>query len=483
MKKKNIACVLALFALASCAKAAEGSSSNPSAQPVDESAALTAFLTKLKANNCTILEKETGMADLTMSLYGNEGVYLDNGTAASFGLIVNKTQGVFDFTYSNNAVVLGQAESATASLSSVFYTPAEIAAAENDFTKTEGSLVYEVNAVDDAFPDLAYLIVGLAQIDTLYLDYGLVSGISLEIASDGNSGTFSFDYGSASETYTVTMAVSAIGTTNNDVFSAYLAAPSDAETRTAFTAETIAAGRAIFGDSVTLPFPTGLADALFRDDVSNDDNDDADYISFEEFGKDITPAYVNQLLAAGYAKVETTDIFGSALVYYEKSFKEETGNVGPSVIRVSASYDEASKTSSVTIDDYTYPKTIETTDVAKANEYLTTYNGKEATLPLLAESADITKAVTKDYAAVENKKFSLVADLSIAVEATAKTYGKAYLDALVAKGFAYATDDWSGDGYAELSKGTVSVTASTWTNDSDAFDGGLSIYWNDAATA
>jgi len=483
MKNRNrlFALLPATLLLVSCVDASSLSSgdlfsgsSNSSTEPVD----LASFLAKFSSNNCTL--SLTGAGSATVSFYGDEGFYAESDDSSlQSGVLVNKNQGLFDFTYEGGAVVLGQAESDATIINDVFYTPSDLAAASEDFSPA-GQNVFDVKKTEEGYADVAYAIVGLSQIDTSYSHYDLITDLKLTIDEDGNGASFTFTLPDDKQAYEFTTDVNQIGSTNNAAFSAYMSSPSNAPVRTAYTPESVNALKDLFGESVSVPFPTGLATALFRDDLSYDDEGFLQGITFEEFGTDFSTAFIDQLLAAGYQAVTKSDLFG-AYVTYEKPFAAETDTVGASVISFQVAYDEDYDITSGSISSYTYPKTFESADVAKTNEILTAYNGATTEIPLLPSSSDISKVLALDYSSIGNYALDLEADLSVSTYTNCLTYANAYISLLTAAGFTLDYGALETDGFTMYAKDQISVTMALWYNDDDAFDGGFSFYFSDTS--
>jgi len=469
--------------LVSCVNATSGESSlstddafSGSSTSSSEKVDLASFLAKLAANNCTLSLSGAGAA--TISFYGDQGFYAEfDGSSQPSGVLVNKNQGIFDFTYADGGVLLGQAESNSTKINDIFYTPSDLAEASGDFSPS-GENVYDVKMTDGYYFDVAYAIIGLSQIDTAYLDYGFVSNLKLTIDEDGNGASFTFSITQDEQVYEFATDVNQIGTTSNAAFSAYLASPSDVPARTSYTAESVDTLEQIFGESVAIPFPHGLASALFRDDLAYDDEGFLQGITFQEFGSDISASFVNQLLADGYQSVTNSDFSGTYLTY-EKSYQLESETVGASVISFQVAYDEDSGITSGSISSYTYPKSFESTDLNKTNEILTAYNGAVTTMPLLPVSSDFSKVLALDSSYIENVALSLEVDLSVSVYETCIAYAKAYISLLTTAGFTVQYGDLETDGYTSYGKGQASVAMALWYNDNDAFDGGFSFFFSD----
>jgi hypothetical protein len=148
---QRLALLLVSLALASCggtpvnSSSVNSTSSLPSSTPASEGStssatlssetsarddtALKAFLTACKPNNgrtTSTIATDYGVADH----YGEKAFYYESGSRAKTGYLVNGTQGIFDFSIVNDAVILGQALSAETSLYKATYTLADLAVSE-----------------------------------------------------------------------------------------------------------------------------------------------------------------------------------------------------------------------------------------------------------------------------------------------------------------------------------------------------------------
>ncbi|MCI2111397.1 MAG: hypothetical protein LKK13_03530 [Bacilli bacterium] len=490
--RKQVLLVLASGALtlAGCAQGSSGapavsssgsdSASATSSKEVSSSLAkpvLSDFLKKFSDANATIAVKVDDSDFLTASFYGERGFYVDAGGDTSSGVIANREEGCFDFTYEDGALILGQAESDLRRVTTAYYTPLDLAGATANFSVEKDGLTYDLTkgtAGDYSTVETAYAILGMCNINWRFAKLGYLADVKLILDADGEGAAFSYEITNVAS---VTAQISDIGTTENAAFSAYIASPKSAPVRTAYTAESLAAFGDMFGEGAVVPFPSA-ASALWRDDVVYDDNDVASEVDFYEFGSDISAAFAGELIAAGFKKVTSTSVLGDELVTYEKVYSAATETIGDSVIAVTVSYDAEAERTTGTISSYTYPKRKVDKTVATANEYLTAYNDGAATIPLLSDSTDIVSVTTLDASELVGETLYLQASITIDDETACDAYRQAYQAVLVDAGYE-ETDEWDELGFKSYEKGDVTIEIDGWFDDSNNFDGGFSIIFED----
>ncbi|MCI1245591.1 MAG: hypothetical protein LKG11_06585 [Bacilli bacterium] len=482
--RKQVLLVLASGAL-TLAGCAQGSSGAPVVDSSDSDSAsasssglakpvLSDFLKKFIDANATIAVKVDGSDFITASFYGERGFYVDAGDTSS-GVIANREEGCFDFTYEDGALTLGQAESDLKRVTTAYYTPLDLADAAADFSVEDDGLTYDLKGLagDYSSVESAYAILGMCNINWQFAKLGYLANVKLILDADGEGAAFSYEITNIAS---ITARISDIGTTENAAFSAYIAAPKSAPVRTAYTPESLSAFGEMFGKEALIPFPSA-ASALWRDDVVYDDGV-ASEIDFYEFGSDISASFADELTAAGFQTITSTDIFGGDLVTYEKAYSAATETVGDSVIAVTVDYDADAERTTGTISSYTYPKRKVDKTVATANEYLTAYNDGAATIPLLSDSTDIVSVTTLDASELVGEALYLQASITIDDETACDAYRQAYQAVLVDAGYD-ETDEWDKLGSKSYEKGNVTIEIDGWFDDSDNFDGGFSVIFED----
>jgi len=337
--------------------------------------------------------------------------------------------------------------------------------------------------VDPSSYFAAYAI-GLDDWNPAYALYGLVDSMSLKIEQDLSSATITYKLDTTTASYTI----SNIGTTADAKIAAYVASPVIQAARTAFTSAFSEAAVSLFGAGVTIPFPTGIASALFRDDVVlADDNKTAQSLSFSEFqAGNISESYAGILTAAGYVEVTGTDSYGSEFTAHEKTIVEETATAGKTVIRISMAFDPDSSEFDATIESYSYPKVYEGVDFTKANEIIGTYNSSAAkAFPLFAANEKVTAVHIDDFATLKACKLFIDVTIAIAVEADANAYVTTLTSLATTAGFVLATTyTWAKDGYEELSLGdNLSILVAAKVDDKGAYAGGIIVELSDSTAA
>jgi len=438
---------------------------------------LEGFLKKLEANNCTVTEQGYMVAKY---LGEAELVTYDEAPDDPTGLLFNGDQGVFDYTVADNQVVIGQAAGSGTSFKEDFSTPYQLSQLASDVTVPASGYTYTV----DPTSYFAAYAIAIDDWNPAYAIYGYVDSMSLTIQSDLSGASITYKLNS---TYSYT--ITSVGSTADAVVEAYMANPIAQPARTAFTSDFLAGAANLFGEGNEVPFPSGLATELFRNDVTfADDNVTVESLSFSEFkAGDISESYAIILLADGFVAATGTDYYGDEVTYYEKELSPETATIGKSVMDIAFSYDSDYSEFAATITAYTYPKTYVGTDFGKANEILGAYNGTATTLfPLLSASDKVTAVKVEDCAARDGCKLFLDVTAAIAEEADATAYIAAFNDLAVAAGFTLETNyTWADDGYEifDISGTTLSILVSGSFDSEGAYAGSIFFEFQDTATA
>jgi hypothetical protein len=505
---QRLALLLVSLALASCggtpvnSSSVNSTSSLPSSTPASEGStssatlssetsarddtALKAFLTACKPNNgrtTSTIATDYGVADH----YGEKAFYYESGSRAKTGYLVNGTQGIFDFSIVNDAVILGQALSAETSLYKATYTLADLAVSEVTAFTPAGANAYAIAVDSDNVSDLEAAIVSLAEVSTAYLSYGYITSISLSLTN--TTATFSFDVNGTA----ISLSIYDLGAVSLPTIDTYLANPKTALTPAGFYSEVAAAQVSLFGQGNLAPFPKGV-DPLFRQDVSmsEDDTPIVNGVSLTQFAQDISTSYIAQLTAEGYVSRLVSSLFGDT-TYYEKKIVDQTETAGAHYISITCTYDSDYDETDIAIGLYIAPITYTSTDLTKANAYLTAYNTTALSIPLLTASDKITEVKSEDSASLNGTKLYLDVTVSIAAVADADAYVTAYDTLILAAGFTANSDynlkNYSENGFFEYTKSTVTVYVSeawTFASDSDqtgAYGGTLTFSFVDSAAA
>jgi hypothetical protein len=459
------------------------STSVPSAQ---ENVDLKAVLAACQKDNGRVVTTINGVSS-TLDYYGSIAIYNEDGDNAKTGYIVNGTQGLFEFSVENDAVVLGQAVSAKTSILTATYTLADLAAASlSDFTST-GVNAYTVE-VGEEVSDTATALYGVCGLSFDYLSSSYITA-PLAVSVTADSLTCSFKISNTS----ISFVVKDLNKVALPFVDAYVKNPVVVAAPTAYNAAIVAAEAQLFGEGLAIPFPTGI-DGLFRQDVSYSDDDPtvATGFALTEFGKDISSSYIAQLKAAGYTETVVTTIFGEYTAY-QKQFSEQSETAGAKVIVITCSYDSDYDETDISVSVEVLPVTHEDTDLTRANALLTAYNTAALSIPLLPASEKITNVKTENSAPNDGSKLGFDATLSIAAEADADAYAAAYDKLILAAGFTadseYVIASWSSNGYLAYTNGDVSVSineAWNYASESDnigSYGGSLTFSFVDSTVA
>lgn len=406
-------------------------------------------------------------------------VTYEEGGEDPSGLIQNGEQGVFEYSVENDAIVIGQA-AGSGSFKEDYINPYQLTKLSANVTVPSSGYTYTV----DPSSYFAAYAIGIDDWNPAYALYGLVDSMSLKIEQDISSATITYKLDTTTASYTI----SDIGTTTDAKITDYVASPVLQSPRTAFTSAFSEAAVSLFGAGVVIPFPTGAATALFRDDVVfADDNVTAQSLSFSEFqAGDISQSYIDILTAAGYVEVTGTDAYGSEFTAYEKTLVDETATAGKTVIRISVAFDADSSEFDATIESYSYPKVYEGVDFTKANEIIGTYNSSAAkAFPLFATSEKVTAVHVEDYASIQACKLFIDVTIAIAAEADANAYVTSLTSLATAAGFVLATTyTWATDGYEELNLGdNLSILVAGKYDDNGAYAGSIIVELSDSTAA
>jgi hypothetical protein len=241
------------------------------------------------------------------------------------------------------------------------------------------------------------------------------------------------------------------------------------------------------------PFPKGV-DPLFRQDVSmsEDDTPIVNGVSLTQFAQDISTSYIAQLTAEGYVSRLVSSLFGDT-TYYEKKIVDQTETAGAHYISITCTYDSDYDETDIAIGLYIAPITYTSTDLTKANAYLTAYNTTALSIPLLTASDKITEVKSEDSASLNGTKLYLDVTVSIASVTDADAYVKAYDTLILAAGFSAHSDynmaNYADYGFLEYTMSTVTVYVSeswNYADDNDktgAYGGTLTFSFVDSAVA
>jgi hypothetical protein len=483
MKSRLILVVAASALLASCGSTASSSPAATSSAPATSVPAdyeLETFLANCLQNNGRVVTT-SGTTSFTTDYYGNVAVYNEAGEAAKTGYIVNGTQGIFEFTVENDAVVLGQPVSSATSILSAMYTLADLSAASLSDFVSAGANAYTVEA-GETVSNTATALYGVSGLSFDYLSSTYITA-PLAVTLTADSLTCSFEVSGTA----VSFVIKDLHSISLSFIKTYIQNPTVVAAPTAFNTAIVSAEASLFGEGITIPFPSGVT-ALFRQDVgySDDDTPVINGISLTQFGKDISASYIAQLTAAGYVETVVSTLFGEETTY-QKTISEQSETEGAHVIVITCAYDSDYEETDIAVSLSVLPITYEGSDLTKANSYLTAYNTTTLSIPSLPASEKITKVLTEDSAPMDGQKLELNVTLSIAAEADANAYVKAYDPLILAAGFTanstYNLANYASNGFIEYSDGDVNVCVIKTTSDSGVYGGTIAYAFSDSTAA
>lgn len=406
-------------------------SSSSTAPTID----LTEFLSKFAVSNYTVEFEDF----VSFSFFGKDalygtylGDYADYGSAGSINV---GTQGMFDFTMDDKAITLGNCDTVSpdATISWFYYTLEDLATSAK--TWTAGTVANVYTSTDTVVGSAIACLGG-------YKDYAnsskstfstqLIIGDSADAAILKTTMTYN------KKAYDIEAEVTKIGTTENAVVSAFLAAPPTLTAATAWSSQLQSSMTTLVNE--VIPLPTGTSYATYES-VSADDDGAVTGITYQDFGSgDILAAYQAQLIADGWSlSSERTDEegdmenYGYVMYMYEKVKTEATAKEGKVVYTLQVSYEPVDAFDSASAKEvypqgifqiiasvYQYPLVI-TTDVAGLNTYyadLTKADGTMA-IPTIAFASTVTGITITDYtltaSAIYGIEFANYSDAAIAI--------------------------------------------------------------------
>ena len=301
MKKQLFLGLSALLLLASCGGTPEtsaldssvassevSSSIEPpaSSEPIDSAAMLNRFITKL-ANKKQVMSMQIDNGAEDVFTFVGEGGYALTSNGKTTGSVKN-SQGWFNYSIENNAIVLGDFVSfdTTASVYDDFcYTGLDFAALGKDIYTVDPSNPLKFASTDSKLLALGAAVVGSTTACT-----------SATLLLDENGGGM---YGFSLGTHKLYYGFSNLGTASNATLEAFISSPTDKVAPTAFSATALAdLGTNIMGSEANkLPFPS-FATYTFSAQYSSTYGS-FDMIELKPAANAVT-AYGAQLVAAGW---------------------------------------------------------------------------------------------------------------------------------------------------------------------------------------
>gem|GEM_PF-4992908 len=257
-----------------------------SSAPIDSAAMLNRFITKL-ANKKQVMSMQIDNGAENVFTFVGEGGYALTSNGKTTGSVKN-SQGWFNYSIENNAIVLGDFVSfdTTASVYDDFcYTGLDFAALGKDIYTVDPSNPLKFTSTDSKLLALGAAVVGSTTACT-----------SATLLLDENGGGM---YGFSLGTHKLYYGFSEMGTASNAALEAFIASPRDKAAPTAFDATALAdLGTNIMGSEANkLPFPS-FATYTFSAQYSST------YGSFDmaelKPAADAATTYGNQLVAAGW---------------------------------------------------------------------------------------------------------------------------------------------------------------------------------------
>ncbi|OPZ36892.1 MAG: hypothetical protein BWY98_00294 [Tenericutes bacterium ADurb.BinA155] len=451
-----------------------------SATSLRDDTVLTAFLAACKDDNGRV-SSTFESATYGTAYYGDKAIYNETGPLAGTGYIVNGSQGLFEFTLQNDVLTLGQPVSASTSILPVSYTLADLSNAPLSDFASIGLNAYTV-AVGASISTAAEALYGLCGLSTDYLSSDYITA-PMQVSVSADSLTCSFTVSDLA----ISFVVKDLGKVTLPILDTYLANPTPVTAPTAFNTAIVSAEASLFGEGITIPFPSGVT-ALFRQDVgySDDDTPVINGISLTQFGKDISASYIAQLTAAGYVETIVSTLFGEETTY-QKTISEQSETEGAHVIVVTCAYDSDYEETDIAVSLSVLPITHEDADLTRANGLLTAYNTATFSIPLLPASDKITKVVSGNSAPMNGTKLDFEAVLSIAAETDADAYVTAYDPLVTAAGLTadstYNLANYASNGFIEYQKDKVTIFVVKTTSDSGVYEGSVTIYFSDSTAA
>lgn len=257
-----------------------------SSAPIDSAAMLNRFITKL-ANKKQVMSMQIDNGAEDVFTFVGEGGYALTSNGKTTGSVKN-SQGWFNYSIENNAIVLGDFVSfdTTASVYDDFcYTGLDFAALGKDIYTVDPSNPLKFTSTDSKLLALGAAVVGSTTACT-----------SATLLLDENGGGM---YGFSLGTHKLYYGFSEMGTASNATLEAFISSPTDKVAPTAFSATALAdLGTNIMGSEANkLPFPS-FATYTFSAKYSST------YGSFDmaelKPAADAATTYGNQLVAAGW---------------------------------------------------------------------------------------------------------------------------------------------------------------------------------------
>ncbi len=257
-----------------------------SSAPIDSAAMLNRFITKL-ANKKQVMSMQIDNGAEDAFTFVGEGGYALTSNGKTTGSVKN-SQGWFNYSIENNAIVLGDFVSfdTTASVYDDFcYTGLDFAALGKDIYTVDPSNPLKFTSTDSKLLALGAAVVGSTTACT-----------SATLLLDENGGGM---YGFSLGTHKLYYGFSEMGTASNATLEAFISSPTDKAAPTAFSATALAdLGTNIMGSEANkLPFPS-FATYTFSAKYSST------YGSFDmaelKPAADAATTYGNQLVAAGW---------------------------------------------------------------------------------------------------------------------------------------------------------------------------------------
>lgn len=257
-----------------------------SSEPINSAAMLDGFITKL-ANKKQVMSMQIDNGAEEVLTFVGEGGYAHTYEGKTTGVVKN-SQGWFDFSIENNALVLGDFISFDTSVSlydAFVYCGLDFAALGKDIYTVDPSNPLKFTSTDSKLLALGSSIVGVSTACT-----------AATLLLDENGGGI---YGFTLGTHKLYYGFSQLGTASNATLEAFIASPTDKAAPTAFDATALAdLGTNIMGNEANkLPFPS-FATYTFSAQYSTQ------YGSFDmaelKPAADAATTYGNQLVAAGW---------------------------------------------------------------------------------------------------------------------------------------------------------------------------------------
>lgn len=257
-----------------------------SSAPIDSAAMLNRFITKLANKKQTMsLSVDNGAEDVFT--FVGEGGYALTSNGKTTGSVKN-SQGWFNYSIENNAIVLGDFVSfdTTASVYDDFcYTGLDFAALGKDIYTVDPSNPLKFTSTDSKLLALGANAAGSTTACTT----------ATLLLNENGGGMYGFSLG----THKIYYEFSNLGTASNAALEAFISSPTDKVAPTAFSATALAdLGTNIMGSEANkLPFPS-FATYTFSAKYSSN------YGSFDmaelKPAADAATTYGNQLVAAGW---------------------------------------------------------------------------------------------------------------------------------------------------------------------------------------